>query len=124
MVFNYTSWNLFQIHDRIPSFLNCLHKTTGDSLNTLAICKIRTKRGCRAGAYVNLKRGLKENQWGYLKLGESHKLVWRRLHPFYPAVPKIFHVKHDVGASTDIIFIDNPDIDSLSIVNDANPVLT
>ena len=30
---------------------------------------------------------------------------------------------HDVGASNVLIFIGNPDVDSLSVVSDANPVL-
>ena len=36
------------------------------------------------------------------------------------AIPELFYFKHDVVASDVIVFIDNPDVDSLS---DAIPVL-
>ena len=47
---------------------------------------------------------------------------------FHPAIPEIFYFQHNVGASNmlqiSIICIANPDVDSLSIVSDAIPLLT
>ena len=43
---------------------------------------------------------------------------------FDRAVPEIFSFKHNVGASNVVICIGNPDVDSLSIVSNAIPVLT
>ena len=43
---------------------------------------------------------------------------------FDPVAPKIFYCKHDVGATGVKTFIGNPDINSLSIISNAIPVLT
>ena len=43
---------------------------------------------------------------------------------FDRAVPDMFHFKHNTGASNVMIFIGNPNVDSLSVVNNAFPVLT
>ena len=43
---------------------------------------------------------------------------------FDRAVSEIFSFKHDARASNAIIFIDNPDVGSLSVLSDAIPVLT
>ena len=43
---------------------------------------------------------------------------------FDRAVPDMFHFKHNTGASNVMIFIGNPNVNSLSVVNNAFPVLT
>ena len=65
--------------------------------------------------WERVKRELNANQWGYLKL---RRIVLDSIGVesirYDPAVPEIFHFKHNVGASNVIIFIDNPDVDSVS----------
>ena len=58
---------------------------------------------------------------GYLKLANR---IIVKLHFFDPVVPEITYFKHDVGTSNVIIFIGNPDVDSLSVVSDVTLFVT
>ena len=67
------------------------------------------------------KKGLKAKS---LEIFEAIGLTLILLNP---AVSEIFYFKHDVGPLIEtsvIIFIGNPDVDSLSVISDAIPVLT
>ena len=74
---------------------------------------MQTNELSSCGSLPHIKRGLKaklmETDVDYILLD--------------PADPEIFYSKHDVGAFNVIIFIGNPNVESLSVVSDAIPVL-
>ena len=62
-----------------------------------------------------LNEGLRQNQWDYLKLGDSHRTGLVLTH-FDSAFPEIFYFKHDAGVfnqSSVIIFTGKTDVDRL-----------
>ena len=42
---------------------------------------------------------------------------------FDPVVPKVFYFKHSVGSFNAMVFIGNPNVDSLRVIGDAILVL-
>ena len=74
---------------------------------------------------ATLKRGLKTKSMGVSKVTPIAQ-DWIKVDSILldPAVPEIFHFKHDVDASNVIIFIGNADVYSLSVVSNSILFLT